>query len=161
VSVGEADFTKEAFGRLGMETFFDKVAIKPGKPTTFGRIGNTLVLNLPGNPLAAALNFELFGKFLLNGLSGKKTRYHATIETVMTESVASPRPVANIIPGRFDGSGFTPARQYAPGMVNVLSHCNGLIVISPDREIVERGEKVAFLPISWNFTRKDFKTFMS
>lgn len=161
VSVGEADFTKEAFGRLGMETFFDKVAIKPGKPTTFGRIGSTLVLNLPGNPLAAALNFELFGKFLLNGLSGKKARYHAAIETVITESIASPRPVANIVPGCFDGSGFTPARQYAPGMVNVLSHCNGLIVISPDTQSVERGEKVGFLPINWNFTREDFKTFMS
>ncbi|MDP2893765.1 MAG: molybdopterin molybdotransferase MoeA, partial [Sulfurimonas sp.] len=65
VSVGDADFTKEAFGAFGYEIFFDKIEIKPGKPTTFGRIKDTLVLNLPGNPLAAALNFELFGKSII------------------------------------------------------------------------------------------------
>ncbi|OHD98699.1 MAG: molybdopterin molybdenumtransferase MoeA, partial [Sulfuricurvum sp. RIFOXYD2_FULL_44_160] len=62
VSVGDADFTKEAFQTLGFESGFESVDIKPGKPTTFGRIGNTVILNLPGNPLAAALCFELFGQ---------------------------------------------------------------------------------------------------
>ena len=39
VSVGDADYTKEAFGAFGYDIFFDKIEIKPGKPTTFGRIG--------------------------------------------------------------------------------------------------------------------------
>ncbi|MDD2838228.1 MAG: molybdopterin molybdotransferase MoeA, partial [Sulfuricurvum sp.] len=62
VSVGDADFTKKAFHSLGFESAFESVDIKPGKPTTFGRIGNSVILNLPGNPLAAALCFELFGQ---------------------------------------------------------------------------------------------------
>jgi molybdopterin molybdotransferase len=65
VSVGDADFTKEAFEAFGYEIFFDKIEIKPGKPTTFGRIKDTLILNLPGNPLAAALNFELFAQSII------------------------------------------------------------------------------------------------
>ena len=83
VSVGDADFTKEAFGAFGYDIFFDKIEIKPGKPTTFGRIGKTLVLNLPGNPLAAALNFEVFGKSAILGLSGDDAKYLSTIKAKM------------------------------------------------------------------------------
>ncbi len=147
VSVGEADFTKQAFEELGMEIFFSKVQIKPGKPTTFGKIGNTLVLNLPGNPLAGALNFELFGTFLIRKLSGQKAYHHRYIETMITEPLKSPRPVANMIPGFYDGKAFTPAKKYSPGMVNVLSHCNGYIVLSPETEKLEKGDYVKFLPI--------------
>ncbi len=66
---------KRHFRALGMETFFESVDIKPGKPTTFGRIGKTLILNLPGNPLAAALCFELFGQSIIMALSGRNDKY--------------------------------------------------------------------------------------
>jgi len=75
VSVGDADFTKEAFAAFDCDIFFDKIAIKPGKPTTVGKIGNTMVLNLPGNPLAAALNFELFAQSIILCLSGAEDKY--------------------------------------------------------------------------------------
>ena len=56
ISVGDKDFTIDAFVELGMEILFSKVNIKPGKPTTFGKMGNRFVVNLPGNPLAAMVN---------------------------------------------------------------------------------------------------------
>ena len=161
VSVGEADFTKEAFSSLGMETFFDKVQIKPGKPTTFGKIGNSLVLNLPGNPLASALNFEIFGKFMIAKLSGKKNCYHDFIQTTTNQSVSSNRPVSNIIPGFYNGSSFTPVKKFAPGMVNVLNHCNGLIIIDAETNELKIGDNVKFLPIRWDFMIEDFVEFTS
>lgn len=161
VSVGEADYTKAAFSEMGMQTFFSKVQIKPGKPTTFGKIGTTLVLNLPGNPLANSLNFELFGKFLLHKLSGTNTPHHGHIQTTISEVFHSPRPVANIIPGKYDGSTFTPTQKFAPGMVNVLNHCNGLIIIAPKTDILKKGDYVKFLPMRWDFLEKDLEDFMS
>ncbi len=161
VSVGEADFTKQAFEELGMEIFFSKVQIKPGKPTTFGKIGNTLILNLPGNPLAGALNFELFGTFLIRKLSGQKAYHHRYIETTITEPLKSPRLIANMIPGFYDGKAFTPAKKYSPGMVNTLSHCNGFIVLSPETESLGKGEPVKFLPIRWEFSQEEQGSFMS
>jgi molybdopterin molybdotransferase len=161
VSVGEADFTKEAFSSFGMKTFFDKVQIKPGKPTTFGKIENTLVLNLPGNPLASSLNFEIFGKFMISKLSGKKEFYHGCIQTTMSQSISSVRPVANIIPGFYNGSCFTPCEKFAPGMVNVLNHCNGLIIIDANTNELKIGESVKFLPMRWDFMREDFVEFTS
>ncbi|XPV82139.1 MAG: molybdopterin-binding protein [Halarcobacter sp.] len=65
VSVGDADFTNDAFLSLDFKPIFRGIEIKPGKPTIFGKIENTFILNLPGNPLAAS---ALFLKFLENYL---------------------------------------------------------------------------------------------
>lgn len=59
VSVGEADYIALALQRLGT-TYFSKVAIKPGRPLTFGRIGETPFFGLPGNPVAVMITFLQF-----------------------------------------------------------------------------------------------------
>jgi len=60
VSVGEHDHVGAALRELGVKIHFDKVNIKPGKPTTFGTRGEKLVFGLPGNPVAALVCFHLF-----------------------------------------------------------------------------------------------------
>ena len=60
VSVGKYDHTKAALSDLGAEIFFDKVRLRPGKPTVFARLGKTLIFGLPGNPVSAAVTFHLF-----------------------------------------------------------------------------------------------------
>jgi len=60
VSVGDKDHVGATFKALGVEIFFNKVNIKPGKPTTFGRKASTLVFGLPGNPVAALVCFHMF-----------------------------------------------------------------------------------------------------
>lgn len=60
VSVGKYDLTKLALKELGAEIFFERVALKPGKPTVFGRLKKTVVFGLPGNPVSAAVTFYLF-----------------------------------------------------------------------------------------------------
>ncbi len=161
VSVGEADFTKEAFSGLGCENIFSKVQIKPGKPTTFGKIGDTLVLNLPGNPLASSLNFEIFGKLLLKKLSGAKTIHHGFIQTTISQDFTMHRPVDTILPGHFDGTHFTPAKKFAPGNVNVLNHCNGMIIVDKETDKLKENDRVKFMPIHWEFLKEEFVKFTS
>jgi molybdopterin molybdotransferase len=60
VSVGDYDFTKPALRDLGAEIFFEKVSLKPGKPTVFAKINNTLIFGLPGNPVSVAVTFFVF-----------------------------------------------------------------------------------------------------
>ena len=161
VSVGEADFTKEAFNSLECIEKFSKVEIKPGKPTTFGVIGKTLILNLPGNPLASAINFEIFAKPLIEKLSGSLNYHHGYIETKMEEEFIKTRKVPTVIPGFFNGKSFKVADQFSPGMINVLNHCNGFILISKDKNQIKKDDIVKFLPTKWNFTQKDFVDFQS
>lgn len=70
-SVGEKDYARSMFAPLGLELIFSKVAIKPGKPVWFGRVGGVLVLGLPGNPTSAMVTARLFLAPLIAGLSGR------------------------------------------------------------------------------------------
>jgi len=161
VSVGEADFTKQAFKELGFKTIFSKIRIRPGKPTSFGRIGDTLILNLPGNPLAGSLNFEIFGTLLIEKLKGSEKIYPDFIETEISHDYRKKKGPQSVIPGIFDGSSFKAAEKFAPGMVNVLTKCNGFIVLSENATKISKGERVKFLPIDWSFRTERFKDFIT
>ena len=52
VSVGDYDFTKPVLRELGAEIFFEKIALKPGKPTVFAKLNDCLIFGLPGNPVS-------------------------------------------------------------------------------------------------------------
>ncbi len=147
VSVGEADFTKEAFKELGMEILFSKIDIKPGKPTTLGKIGNTFVLNLPGNPLAAILNFEIFGRFLINRLKGKKSYYFQPIKAKLQEKFTHKPGRDTVIPGRFDGEYFIPLQKYGPGMVKPAAIMDGFIIVDKETESLSKSKNVLFIPL--------------
>ncbi len=60
VSVGKYDLTKLALRELGAELFFERVRLRPGKPTVFGKLNGALIFGLPGNPVSAAVTFYLF-----------------------------------------------------------------------------------------------------
>ena len=70
VSVGPHDLVRRIEAELGVEEVFWRVAIKPGKPVSFGVRGTTLVFGLPGNPVSALVGCELFAKPALRALQG-------------------------------------------------------------------------------------------
>src|SRR3954468_12273093 len=70
VSVGPHDLVRRIEADLGVEGVFCGVAIKPGKPVSFGVRGDTLVFGLPGNPVSALVGCELFVKPALRALQG-------------------------------------------------------------------------------------------
>ena len=69
VSVGEADFTREIMARLGDVAFWT-VAMRPGRPLAFGRIGEAFYFGLPGNPVAVMITFYFFARAALLRLMG-------------------------------------------------------------------------------------------
>jgi molybdopterin molybdotransferase len=69
VSVGDADFVKQAIGDLG-ELRIWKVAMKPGKPVSYGRVLGKPIIGLPGNPVSAFATFHLFAKYYLLIMQG-------------------------------------------------------------------------------------------
>ena len=156
VSVGDADFTKEAFGAFGYEILFDKVAIKPGKPTTFGKIGEKIILNLPGNPLAAALNFELFGRSIIYAMSGQKKRYINPIMAKMKDDVTLRSGRRTVIPGYFDGEYFTVCEHYAPGMISPLAEANSFIITDENCSKIPKDTPVKTISTKFSFCSANF-----
>jgi molybdopterin molybdotransferase len=70
VSVGEADFVKELLNKLG-EVVFWKIAMKPGRPLAYGRVGGAHFFGLPGNPVSVMVTFYQFVRDALLKLSGR------------------------------------------------------------------------------------------
>ena len=87
VSMGVYDFTKTAFKDLGAEIFFERVALRPGKPTVFGRIGKTLIFGLPGNPVSVAVTFSLFVRAALRAMQGASESSLPQFTAVLTRDV--------------------------------------------------------------------------
>ncbi len=148
VSVGDRDFTREAFESFNIKRLFDKINIKPGKPTTFGKIGKSWVLNLPGNPLAALVNFELFGIKTLLKLSGAKKEHHFIVETKAHESISFASGRVTVIPGSWDGIGFRATQKRSPGMISSLKDSNAMIIVSASSQSIEAGETIRVIPFS-------------
>jgi molybdopterin molybdotransferase len=99
VSMGVYDFTKAALKELGAEIYFERVALRPGKPTVFARLGNTLVFGLPGNPVSVAVTFNLFARTALRAMQGA-TRPELTEETAV---------LARDLKGSFERESYLPA----------------------------------------------------
>jgi molybdopterin molybdotransferase len=161
VSVGDADFTKEAFGDFGYEILFDKVDIKPGKPTTFGTIGDTVILNLPGNPLAAAINFEIFGQSIIHALSGAKSKFIKPIHAKMKHDYKLRAGRRSIVPGIFDGKYFVVCEHFAPGMISPLAYANAYIMVDEECGILNAECEVKIISTKFNFTTTQFVSLVS
>ncbi|MCW8820613.1 MAG: molybdopterin molybdotransferase MoeA [Sulfurovum sp.] len=161
ISMGDKDFTKEAFTNLGMELHFDKVDIKPGKPTAFGTIGKTVVINLPGNPLASMVNYEIFVRAVIRKMSGMNAYHHATISTQMKEDFTLREGKHTVRLGIFDGGTFMPFIKQLPGMISPLEQANAMLITTPEVNMLEKGKMVKIIPINWEFTseaKEDFFT---
>src|SRR5437588_437194 len=77
VSMGVYDFTKTALRALNAEIHFERVSLRPGKPTVFARLGNALVFGLPGNPVSVSVTFNLFARTALRAMQGAT---HTTLD---------------------------------------------------------------------------------
>lgn len=161
VSVGDADYTKEAFNAFDYENIFEKIDIKPGKPTMFGKIKNTFVLNLPGNPLAAALIFELFGQSIINALSGDNEKYIGAIHTKMAYEYTSKPGRFTLVPGYFNGEDFKVCDKYAPGMISPLARSNAFAIMDANVSHLEAGHLVKVIPTRFTFHKDSVQNLFS
>jgi molybdenum cofactor synthesis domain-containing protein len=101
VSMGVYDVTKAALKELDAELFFERVALRPGKPTVFARLPNgALVFGLPGNPVSVSVTFNLFARTALLAMQG-------TAEPALKRETAV---LARTVRGTADRESYLPAQ---------------------------------------------------
>jgi molybdopterin molybdotransferase len=154
VSVGEEDHVKPVLADLGAQIAFSGVAMKPGKPVSFGRIDNAQWLGLPGNPLSAFVTWTLFGPAILAALAGQ-TEWQPRRRTVVTGDPVRRKPgrcelrLARI--SGIDGQGREVVRfenATHSGRVSTLAAADGLIFLPAETEALPAGALVEFQPFS-------------
>lgn len=132
VSVGELDFVKAAFESLGGELHFWKVAMRPGKPFVFGRLGGKFLFGLPGNPVSAFVTFMLLVRPALLRWQGAKNLALLTHPAVLGESFANTGDRRHFVRVRVDGNGkIYSAGKQASHALSSLSVADGLLDVGP------------------------------
>ena len=147
VSVGEADFVRQLMAKLG-EVLFWKIAMRPGRPMAFGRIGDAFLFGLPGNPVAVTVTFYQFVRDALLHLAGRNDDYAIPLLTaISSENLRK-------VPGRteyqrgiaFLEGGAWKVRttgQQGSGVLRSMSEANCFIVLEHARGSVAAGEAVS------------------
>lgn len=156
ISVGEEDHVKPALKTIGANIIFSGVAIKPGKPVSFGHVRETSWLGLPGNPLSAFITWQLFGEPLVRSLIGE------TGKAIPRRHVIISQPISRT-PGRCEFrpacvTGFDPqgrevvsfAAETHSSRVAGLAEASGLIYLPADAEYLPAGALVEFQPFCPN-----------
>jgi molybdopterin molybdotransferase len=132
VSVGEMDFVKAAFERLGGVLEFWKVAMRPGKPFVFGRCGGKFLFGLPGNPVSAFVTFLLLVRPALWRWQGARTVSLPIYPARLGEPVSNAGDRRHFMRVRVDDAGrvFSAGRQASHALVS-LAVANGLLNLPP------------------------------
>jgi molybdopterin molybdotransferase len=146
VSVGEYDFVMDALKELGAELKFWKVAMRPGKPSTFGTIADKLLFGLPGNPVSCMVCFELFVRPALLKKMGHRHLFRPVVRAVLAENVMTKKGLRFFVRVRLyyeNGqlSASTTGAQ-GSGILKSMVQANGLMIVSEDKEEVKAGEEV-------------------
>ncbi|GAA6146390.1 molybdopterin molybdotransferase MoeA [Thalassolituus maritimus] len=146
VSVGEADFTREAVESLGQLDLW-KLAMKPGKPLAFGRIGETLFIGLPGNPVSALVTLHQVGLPVIRTLSGETLPPRIRIPAIVVDTLRKRPGRADYQRGiaelHEDGQWQVRSTgQQGSGILSSVSRANCFIILEQDRGRVNAGETV-------------------
>jgi molybdopterin molybdotransferase len=148
VSVGVYDFTKPALRELNAEIFFERIALRPGKPTVFARLPNgTLFFGLPGNPVSVSVTFNLFARTALLAMQGAKEPVLPEDWAVLAHSVKGAVERESYLPAQLSTTeeGFLMAEPLKWGgssdFVGFV-RATSLIIVPQGFRVVETGTKV-------------------
>ena len=151
VSVGEADFVKETLEKIGSMSFW-KIAMKPGRPVTFGHINDAVFFGLPGNPVSVMVTFFQFVRPALLKMTGEINPPQAFSVRARTMSVLRKRPgryefqrgvLEQTAPGEFT---VRSAGAQGSGILRSMSEANCFILLDPGQSSVEAGQDVLVQP---------------
>lgn len=157
VSVGDADFVKTVLDELG-EVGFWKVAIKPGKPFAFGRLGKALFCGLPGNPVSACVTTEQLVVPLIRhiqGESGVGISHRLTLKARISCAVkrrAGRLDFQRAIFRQNDNGELvvTPLARQSSGVMTSFSQANCYMLIPAETAALAAGDLVDIQPFSLN-----------
>jgi molybdopterin molybdotransferase len=145
VSVGPHDHVKPALTANGVEEVFWRVALRPGKPTWFGRTDDTLVFGLPGNPVSAMVTFLLFVRPALAKLQGGDAaarRVRAVLGEAVERNPGRDEAVRVALREGEGGRVATPTGPQGSHQLSSMLNADGLALVTAGEGAAEEGEAV-------------------
>ncbi len=153
-SVGDADYIREILTSLGAVHFW-KVAIKPGRPLSFGKLGGSLFFGLPGNPVSVMVTFRIFVAPAIRQISGEKYSVPMILKMRTTTDLRKRRGRMEYQRGilSLNDHGETVVAstgEQGSGILSSMSRANCFIILPDDCDGVKAGEWVEVQPFDQN-----------
>jgi molybdenum cofactor synthesis domain-containing protein len=148
VSVGVYDFTKPTLRELGAAFFFERVALRPGKPTVFARLPNGIVFfGLPGNPVSVSVTFNLFARPALLAMQGAKNTALRQDWAVLAKNVKGAVERESYLPAELSTSEegilrATPLKWGGSSDFVGFVRATSLIIVPANTRAIEAGARV-------------------
>jgi len=150
VSVGEADYIKSVLDELGKINFW-KIAMKPGRPLTFGHLENSLFFGLPGNPVAVMVTFYQFVQPAIRYLASGEYRLPLTLHASCTHAIRKRPGRTEFLRGVLQQTEQAELQvavtgRQGSGILSSMSQANCFIVLPENCGDVEAGNPVPVQP---------------
>ncbi len=151
-SVGDYDFVRKVLGDEGMDLGFYKVAMRPGKPMIFGRLGALPVLGLPGNPVSAGVTSVIFLKAAMEKMLGVQPQNGGAATALLGCGLEENDYRQDYLRARLshdpDGNLIaTPFGKQDSAMMARLAEADCLIIRPPEAPPAKKGERVDIVPL--------------
>ena len=146
-SVGDHDFVQKALKAAGAEIEFWRVAMRPGKPLMAARLGQSIVLGLPGNPSSAFVTAFLFLLPLVRHLAGSKMSYPEVGVAPVTVNLHPGDNRTEYLRARLENGKITPFGKQDSGMITPLIEANALLIRPAGEQPLIAGELAQYLAL--------------
>jgi len=146
VSMGEYDLVGDVMKDLNTQIYFEKVALRPGKPVIFGKKDKTFIFALPGNPVASFVTFELFIYPAIRKMMGFTTLHRTTLKASLEVEILVKRKRREYRPAflRMQNNQWFVSPVEWHGSADLLSttRANCLLIVREDAEKLSVGQLV-------------------
>jgi len=143
VSMGDFDFVPKIMTDLGINILFDRVAVQPGKPTTFGKKGDKFIFGLPGNPVSSFVQFEIFVKPLLKKITNQQHKPNLIKLPLGKDFSRKKSERKSLIPINISNSSEVFTTEYhGSAHIYALPNADGLAIIEKGIKELKKGDLV-------------------
>jgi molybdopterin molybdotransferase len=148
VSMGDFDFVPKVMKKNKVNILFQKVAVKPGKPTVFGVTDSSYIFGLPGNPVSSFINFELFVKPLLFKLMGHQFQPVQLQLPLGSDYRRKKADRLEWVPVDINDQGMViPVNYHGSAHIHAICYSKAIMPVPVDTFAILKGEKVYVRPL--------------
>ena len=151
VSVGDADFVKNALDKIGKVDFW-KIAVKPGRPLAFGNINKCMFFGLPGNPVSVVVTFYLFVQTAIRKITGQQYKKELSLDAQLESDIKKRKGRKEFKRGvlRNKNGKFYVKTSGAQGsnILSSLKDANCYIELDEDINKIKKGDYIKVIPFS-------------
>jgi len=163
ISMGEADFLKEAYLSNGLKPLFHGVNVKPGRPTMMGLMQDSFIMAMPGNPLTTMVNTLLLSIPILFKMQGAKAPHFIATYAINGKDFKIKSNRTNLVLGDLQNGKFFATRdnRVGSGMLTPLSTSKAIAIFDEGRDSPKEGELIKVILLNSSPEKESFEAINS